>query len=63
MRIVARRVWRDTRAQDALEYALLAGFLAVAMGAAMPAVASSLSSVWTKVNTSLTLLATPKQLV
>jgi pilus assembly protein Flp/PilA len=30
------RMWRDTRGQDLLEYALIAGFVAVAAGAIFP---------------------------
>ncbi|HET8548801.1 MAG TPA: hypothetical protein VFL57_12380 [Bryobacteraceae bacterium] len=30
------RLWRDCRAQDLVEYALLAGFFCVAAGAAIP---------------------------
>ena len=32
----AQRMWTDTRAQDLLEYALIAGFVAVAAGAIFP---------------------------
>lgn len=32
------QVWRDRRGQDLIEYALMAGFVAVAAGAIMPAV-------------------------
>jgi len=30
------RIWKDTHAQDLIEYALMAGFVAVAAGAIMP---------------------------
>jgi Flp pilus assembly pilin Flp len=33
-------VWKDTRGQDLIEYALMAGFVAVAAGTIMPGVAS-----------------------
>ena len=33
---IAQRLWRDCRGQDMVEYALLAGFLCVAAGAAIP---------------------------
>jgi hypothetical protein len=36
LRIKALRLWRDRRAQDLVEYALLAGFFCVAAGAAIP---------------------------
>ena len=40
---------RDTRGQDLIEYALMAGFVAVAAGAVMPGVASSISTIFSKV--------------
>jgi Flp pilus assembly pilin Flp len=47
------RLLRDTKAQEFLEYALLAGFLVVAAGALMPSIAEDVSSVLSKVNSSL----------
>jgi pilus assembly protein Flp/PilA len=44
------RVWRDTRGQDLIEYALMAGFVAVAAGAIMPNVAGSISNIFSKVS-------------
>jgi pilus assembly protein Flp/PilA len=44
------RVLKDTRGQDLIEYALMAGFVAVAAGAVMPNVASSISVVFSKIN-------------
>ena len=43
------RVWRDTLGQDLIEYALMAGFVAVAAGAIMPGVANSISTIISKV--------------
>jgi Flp pilus assembly pilin Flp len=40
---------KDTRGQDLIEYALMAGFVAVAAGAVMPGVASSISAIFSKV--------------
>ena len=40
---------RDTRGQDLIEYALMAGFVAVAAGAVMPGVASSISTIFSQV--------------
>ena len=40
---------RDTRGQDLIEYALMAGFVAVAAGAVMPGVASSNSTIFSQV--------------
>lgn len=40
---------KDTRGQDLIEYALLAGFVAVAVGAIMPWVVASISTIIAKV--------------
>ena len=45
----AVRVWRDALGQDLIEYALMAGFVAVAAGAIMPSVANSISTIFSKV--------------
>ena len=43
------KVMKDTRGQDLIEYALMAGFVAVAAGAIMPGVATSISTIFSKV--------------
>jgi pilus assembly protein Flp/PilA len=43
------RIWKDTKGQDLIEYALMAGFVAVAAGAIMPGVATSISRIFSKV--------------
>ena len=43
------RIWKDTRGQDLIEYALMAGFVAVAAGAIMPSVATDISTIFSKV--------------
>jgi len=43
-------LWKDTRGQDLIEYALMAGFVAVAAGAIMPGVASSINIIFSEVN-------------
>jgi pilus assembly protein Flp/PilA len=48
--ILKLQVWKDTRGQDLIEYALMAGFVAVAAGAIMPNVASSISTIFSKVS-------------
>jgi len=47
-------MWKETRAQDLIEYALMAGFVAVAAGAIMPGVASQISVIFSKVSSALT---------
>ena len=43
------KIWKDRRGQDLIEYALMAGFVAVAAGAIMPGVATSISQIFSKV--------------
>jgi pilus assembly protein Flp/PilA len=43
------RSWKDKRGQDLIEYALMAGFVAVAAGAIMPGVATSISTIFSEV--------------
>jgi pilus assembly protein Flp/PilA len=47
--ILKLKIWKDTRGQDLIEYALMAGFVAVAAGAIMPNVASSISTIFSKI--------------
>ena len=44
------KIWKDTRGQDLIEYALMAGFVAVSAGAIMPGVASSINVIFSQVN-------------
>ena len=48
------KIWQDTKGQDLIEYALMAGFVAVAAGAVMPDVSSSISTVFSKIDSALT---------
>ena len=48
------RIWKDTSGQDLIEYALMAGFVAVAAGAIMPNVASSISTIFSQVTSVMT---------
>jgi len=47
------KIWaemmKDEHGQDLIEYALMAGFVAVAAGAIMPGVARSISTIFSKV--------------
>lgn len=49
-RALNSRIWQDRRGQDLIEYALMAGFVAVAAGAIMPGVASSINVIFSQVN-------------
>jgi len=44
------QIWKDTHAQDLIEYALMAGFVAVAAGAIMPGVSTSISRIFSKIS-------------
>lgn len=42
------RVVRDRKGQDMVEYALLAGFIAVAAGALLPNISDSISTIFSR---------------
>jgi pilus assembly protein Flp/PilA len=46
-------VLKDTKGQDLIEYALMAGFVAVAAGAIMPSVSTDISQIFSKISSSL----------
>jgi len=52
--IVRFQIWRDNRGQDLIEYALMAGFVAVSAGALMPSISASISTVFSKVGSVMT---------
>jgi pilus assembly protein Flp/PilA len=43
------RILTNTSGQDLIEYALMAGFVAVAAGALMPGIATSISQIFSQV--------------
>ena len=47
------RILKDTCGQDLVEYALLAGFVAVAAGVFIPDVSASLSTIYTRLASKL----------
>ncbi|MFN0106572.1 MAG: Flp family type IVb pilin [Bryobacteraceae bacterium] len=49
----ALRLWKDIHGQDLIEYALMAGFVAVAAGAVMPNVNTNISQIFSKIASSL----------
>ena len=55
--VIKLRIWKDTRGQDLIEYALMAGFVAVAAGAVMPNVSTQISTIFSKINSLLTTAA------
>jgi Flp pilus assembly pilin Flp len=53
-----KRLWIETKGQDLIEYALMAGFVAVAAGAVFPTtIMPAVSSIFSSVVSSLTLAA------
>ena len=55
--VLKLKVWKDTQGQDLIEYALMAGFVAVAAGAIMPGVASSISTIFNKISSVMAVAA------
>ena len=51
------RIWTDAHGQDLIEYALMAGFVAVSAGAIMPGVATSISKIFSKCASAMTAAA------
>ena len=51
------QIWKDTKGQDLIEYALLAGFVAVAAGAVMPQIAGQINIIFSKITSLLTCAA------
>ena len=47
----------DTEGQDLVEYALLAGFVAVAAGALLPGISTSISTIFSRMGSVLTAAA------
>ncbi len=47
------RLWKENHGQDLIEYALLAGFVAVAAGATFPPVADNISAIFSKITSSM----------
>lgn len=52
------RHWGDTNGQDMIEYALMAGFLTVAAGAAFPPLGNAISVIFSQVASSLKVAST-----
>ncbi len=55
--VLTLQVWKDTKGQDLIEYALMAGFVAVAAGAIMPNVSASISTIFSKIGSVMTAAA------
>jgi Flp pilus assembly pilin Flp len=55
---LAIRLIQDNKGQDMVEYALLAGFIAVSAGALLPPVADNISIIFTRIGSILTAAST-----
>ncbi len=53
-RVLKLQIWKDSKGQDLVEYALAAGMVAVAAVAAMPALSGTINSVFTKIGSIIT---------
>ena len=56
--VLKLKIWKDRKGQDLIEYALMAGFVAVAAGAIMPGVASSISTIFSKISSVMSAAST-----
>jgi len=52
--VIQLQIWREEHGQDLVEYAMIGGFLAVASGVCMPGVAKNISTVFSKISTTMT---------
>ena len=55
--ILKLKIWTDTLGQDLIEYALMAGFVALAAAAIMPNIATSISTIFSSVASCMTAAA------
>ncbi len=51
--VVYARIWKETKGQDLVEYALLAGFITVAVAATFPPVSGGISTIFSRVGSML----------
>jgi pilus assembly protein Flp/PilA len=56
--ILRIKALRDTSGQDLIEYALMAGFVAVVAGAILPGVATSISTIFSQIGSVMTAAST-----
>ena len=52
--MVKLMIWKDQNGQDLIEYALMAGFVAVSAGAIMPGISTSISTIFSKIASVMT---------
>ena len=56
--LIKALIWKDQHGQDLIEYALMAGFVAVSAGAIMPGISTSISTIFSKIASVMTRAAT-----
>ena len=56
-RTLVLRIWSDDRGQDMIEYALIAALVTVAAIAAVPGISTSISTVFSKIASTMTAAA------
>jgi pilus assembly protein Flp/PilA len=54
MKLFCKRLWQDTQGQDLVEYALMAGMVAVAAVAVLPQLNTTVTAVFTKLGSIIT---------
>jgi len=54
MHVYLKKFWNDTQGQDLVEYALMAGMVAVAAVAAMPLLSTTVNNVYSKIASMVT---------
>jgi pilus assembly protein Flp/PilA len=54
MKLFCKRLWQDTQGQDLVEYALMAGMVAVAAVAVLPQLNTTIGAVFTKLGSIIT---------
>ena len=52
--MVSFRIWKDQLGQDLIEYAMIAGFLAVVSGMFMPNISQDISMIFSKIASTTT---------
>ena len=58
IQLIIARLFQDGKGQDLVEYALLAGFIAVAAGALLPPIADSISTIFSRMASVVSVAAT-----
>jgi Flp pilus assembly pilin Flp len=52
--LIRLRIWSDQHGQDLIEYAMIAGFIAVVSGMFMPNISKDVSMVFSKIASTMT---------